>query len=286
LHWMRLPGFDPDEVLREQAVAPDVRARVWIDVSDRRLARLYLADHRAQRFLVRDLPLPDGLDELGKEALAQVVESSVAALLEDASVGLTRAEATSVLTARRPPAGAAVGLAFEALVVSQAVAPELPIGVGVAVRVAAGRRLTDRTEARLWALAAVDLPQRYQSAAIGARLQAVAVRAGAAVAVALGGRTALLVAAGLGPDLTRLEPEQGTAGGAMLTGARWTSALVGRAEVGLSVALRGHARLALSAFADADLRATHYDVMLAEQRTAVIAPYRVRPGLMLGAQWR
>ena len=57
-------------------------------------------------------------------------------------------------------------------------------------------------------------------------------------------------------------------------------------EVGLSLALRGHARLALSAFADADLRATHYDVMLAEQRTPVIAPYRVRPGLMLGAQWR
>jgi hypothetical protein len=61
---------------------------VWVSLADARRARFYFAtvsgrDARdGPRYVLRDLPLPGGVDEMGAEHIAEVVFSSVTALLE------------------------------------------------------------------------------------------------------------------------------------------------------------------------------------------------------------
>ncbi|MEN9578212.1 MAG: hypothetical protein RJA70_1221 [Pseudomonadota bacterium] len=79
------------------AEAPDGHLRLWIQLQPER-ARLYFADPKTARYLKRDVPLPSGLNELGREAIAQVVHSSVVAL-RDGDPGLSRAEMSDAIRA-------------------------------------------------------------------------------------------------------------------------------------------------------------------------------------------
>ncbi|MCL2450633.1 MAG: hypothetical protein FWD17_16925, partial [Polyangiaceae bacterium] len=85
-------------------------ARVWVDASRSDRLRLYFLNATTDRFLVRDVPLSGGLDEVALETVAQLIDSSVSALLSDAEMGMTRAEMTTALRndveARSPPAPA------------------------------------------------------------------------------------------------------------------------------------------------------------------------------------
>jgi hypothetical protein len=91
------------ELLEPLSHAESGRARAWITVPSRRLARLCFADPELQRYLVREVPLRDGLDELGRERIAQVVETATLALLQGAE-GLSRAEVRTALRIHsRPP---------------------------------------------------------------------------------------------------------------------------------------------------------------------------------------
>lgn len=51
--------------------------QIWMVLASQRRARLYFSDSSDQRYLVRDVPLRDGLDELGRELVAQVLISSI-----------------------------------------------------------------------------------------------------------------------------------------------------------------------------------------------------------------
>ena len=97
-----VPQFEHRRALTEQDLLEQGQsgarrtATVWIVMQHPQLVRLVFADPRTQRFLVRDIPLTQGLDELGRESVAQVVESSTLALLQG-SVGLSRAEVQTAL---------------------------------------------------------------------------------------------------------------------------------------------------------------------------------------------
>lgn len=56
--------------------------RIWIALQGGTLARVYFADPAGERFFLRDVPLRNGLDELGREQLAQVVVTSSLAFIE------------------------------------------------------------------------------------------------------------------------------------------------------------------------------------------------------------
>jgi hypothetical protein len=71
-------------------------ASVWILVPSATSARLVFADRANQRFLIRDIPLLQGLDDFGRESIAQVLESSLLALLGGAK-GNDRAQVRSAL---------------------------------------------------------------------------------------------------------------------------------------------------------------------------------------------
>ncbi len=99
IHWSRMDRFDPHDVLRSTAGAGGV-IRCWIDLTDARRARIYFAARSGERFLIRDLELSGGFDELDRATLAEVLDLSLAALAEDERAGLSRAE-TETLLARR-----------------------------------------------------------------------------------------------------------------------------------------------------------------------------------------
>lgn len=106
--------FTPDALL---AVPDgDRRVRVFITLPTSLLAKLYLRGPHGQRFLLRELSLRSGLDELGCESIAQVVSTSTQALLHT-NVGMDREEVRAAL----PPAPPA-----EAQAVASPVIPKPP----------------------------------------------------------------------------------------------------------------------------------------------------------------
>jgi hypothetical protein len=84
------------DLLEKQQLGVRNRATVWILMPHPQAVRLVFADPELERFLVRELPLPQGLDELGRESIAQVVESSLLALLQG-TTGMSRGEVQTAL---------------------------------------------------------------------------------------------------------------------------------------------------------------------------------------------
>jgi hypothetical protein len=86
-----LDASEIDHVIESQPalVLADLRSssssgppvRIWLVLTAAKL-RLYLAEPGERRYLVRDIPLSSGLDELSRERAAQVVLSSALAFLE------------------------------------------------------------------------------------------------------------------------------------------------------------------------------------------------------------
>ena len=80
----------------ERVLAPLAAGHVavWVTLRSPNEARLYFAAPSERgsvpRYLVRDVPLEWGLDEVGSERVAQVVHSSVSALFEGAIEGTAR----------------------------------------------------------------------------------------------------------------------------------------------------------------------------------------------------
>ncbi len=70
--------------------------RIWAVLSLRHGAKLYFSDPTGERFLVREVPLAAGLDESGREILAQVIATSAQAFIEE-QVSSTPTEVASSL---------------------------------------------------------------------------------------------------------------------------------------------------------------------------------------------
>lgn len=95
----RAERFDPEALFATGDHEP-LRIFVAPGASE---ARLYFRAPGGERYLVRKLRLPTGLDAVGRELVGQVVESSVGALL-DSSQGLSREQASREIAGDAPPA--------------------------------------------------------------------------------------------------------------------------------------------------------------------------------------
>jgi hypothetical protein len=91
-----------DNVLKPRA---DRHALAWLTLRSPTVARIYFAfpgeKGSAPRYLYRDVPIEHGLDELGSERVAQVVHSSVSAIVEGQG-GASRLEIEHELAADVP----------------------------------------------------------------------------------------------------------------------------------------------------------------------------------------
>ena len=72
-------------LLRDTVLAPATDPnllRIWVVLASPNVARVYFAEASGRRFLMREVPLRDGLDEFGRENLVQVIVTSAHAFIE------------------------------------------------------------------------------------------------------------------------------------------------------------------------------------------------------------
>ncbi len=311
IRWRRLDEFRPPEILdtADTSGARSAATRCWIDLTDARRARLYFAGRSGARFLIRDVALSGRFDELDLTSLAEVIDQSLAAVLDDERAGISRAEAEHLLAPK--PAEPAPSVAPPAVTVTapseaytatwnrsiragvfyaaQTFAPALPLvsGPGLVVSGPAIAGAGGRWQLGAWLTGQYQIAGDATGDLASVRLATIATRAGACVLRAFGdprsARWAIEVRAGAGADTIHLTPEAGTRdGSAALTPARWSTSLALTAAAGV-VTMFGSDRFRLGArlYADVLPIATHYDVAVDGQPTTVVAPDRVRPGLVV-----
>ena len=198
--WQRVDKLDPADVLRDRRDGETAAVRAWVDVTSATRARLTFAVRTGDRFLVRDVDLSGRFDEVDRAALAEVLESSIGALIANERAGLTRAEAEAVLARREPPRAAArrdraaaaallappppprwaIGFFYAAQALGDETA--LDHGPGIALAVAATEKFANVHDAGrgpvVFASAQYRLPVHEGAPRIGVSLYTVAARAG------------------------------------------------------------------------------------------------------------
>lgn len=289
LRLAQVPVFRPADVL-ERVARRDVCARVWVEVSGTGHARITIADRQAERFLVRELAVPGWPDEMGRETLAQVVESSVTALLENERLGMNRAQAHSVLASAEraiaAPAPESPRLSTSAAISYdvQLFSPQIAFAHGPGASAAVG---WDTTVGRMaaWLRAQYVLPQSHVGEAVGVVLQSIALRCGAGLERHAGARFRLAGGLGGGIDVVHVAPRQGTLNVATVRGAHWQAIAVLRAQLTVTLMLGGQVGISMTPSLEIDPAQRHYDVQGSDAKVTVIAPYRVRPGLSLALEW-
>lgn len=214
----RAAALQLEGVVEPEAGAKQAFVHIWVDLAVPERAILYFADSERERILIRRLPLPNALDEVEREEIAQVVRSAVEALLAGAKIGITRAEAKAELLpdAKPPPqppkpsptpvrrAPISPGAAWQAhpgaFYEAQMYRGSLWQGPGLLAGVqmgAVGGRATLQYRA----------PMQLDGDALGVRLQALSTRLLGTWTLALGG-AALDFGCGPGLDVTYVEPRR------------------------------------------------------------------------------
>jgi hypothetical protein len=313
IRWRRLASFSAPQILD---VAPDpdpgaAATRCWIDLGNPRRAHLYFVGRSGARFLIRDVDLSGTFDELDLTSLAEVIDLSLAAVLENDRAGISRDEAERLLAPKvetpepplappatvvaatpvaRPLAPWSRGVRAGVFYAGETFASALPLVSGPGLVVTAPVFGSDGGGWHLgiWASAQYQLPADASGELASVRLATVSARSGLSVLWPLGvrrpSRFALEVRAGAGFDKIHLTPQAGTRdASAALTPARWSTSLALTAGAGVATTFGGSDRVRVGARLYADLLpiATHYDVAVDGQPTTVVAPDRIRPGLVI-----
>ena len=86
--WSRTERFDPGELLDASRASREHSLDCWLDLSEGPRARLCFAAPSGERFLLRDVALSGRMNDVDCESLAEVLDLSVAALLENERAGL------------------------------------------------------------------------------------------------------------------------------------------------------------------------------------------------------
>ncbi len=309
LLWNRIDRFNPlTELLRGAPLAhPTTTLRCWIDLADLRHATLYFADQRGERFLVRELPLSGRFDEVDQQSVAQVMELSVSALIENAEIGFSRAQAREILARAQPPEAVAAPaappaesprwrLAVGVFYALEDLGAALPLAQGPGLVFALGgleqapvsgaaatSPAADRPEpwAGGWLGAQYWIPIDARQADVGVRLTALAARGG------VEGRWWRLHARlGAGVDFTHVTPLPGVAStGTALVAPHWSTSFIATGALAMRLPLeRAFGPLlafSLALFLDFAPSTTEYGFADATGSHVAFAPRRLRPGLAL-----
>lgn len=295
------------------------RIRIWITLPTPALARITFADPRAERFLVRDVALEGSLDELGREALAQVLVAAAQAFRErrestpreevrralaPSEAGEEHARPVPAAAARPPDTTAprksapdersrsesASASAFAARLrwapgVRYALRAKGPEGVSHAL----GAFLESGME---WSAASVGLaaearyefPHRANGEGVALSISSVALHFG--LVAALGSKRSHGWAAEMGAGFERVAVEVHADGGGGIEPR--SDVLDRRALVygGFGPYFRWrHVRLGVGLRVDVPLAKTHYDVVTDGEATIVLEPWPVQPGAFVTLAW-
>jgi hypothetical protein len=300
VRWARSTRLETGELLEERPQASELGVRAWVDLGDERNASLYFADRAGERFLVRAVALPEGLSPLGREALGQVLELSVRALLEDDRIGMSRAETTELLNARatqsdlpaaerdtppepEPPVlhESQSSLGAEAFYGARLFSSEVSVVHGPGLGLG---WITESSSFRsiVWVSGHYELPEEHRTKAVSVEWRTVRVEGGFGLAFPVstsffaGGRV------GVGADVTSFSPRPGTASGdvtleptSVSTAPVLSAAVEGMLPLGRRFSVSARALVSFYPIR------VHYDLARGSEQAVVLDPYRIRPGIEL-----
>jgi hypothetical protein len=287
---------------------------VFVVPSGRGAVRIYFRAADGERFLVREVALASGFDALGRELIAQIVETSLVSLLHT-TVGITRmqvkAELASaesaaaqggdprpapqpVLKPAAPSAGAPpstlprskfrrleawcaarYGAEWSGSALGVAHGPALELGLGVRLPLLVRTRLTLER----------DFPVTLAAGPIDAHVTTSRWRAGLDVGVPLGKPTTLLLSFGAGQDASRIEPFASRSTSLTPAAVSHEAPAVVRSELRFETGTTS-VQLALAAVLDVPLAHTPYDVDRGANAKQLAEPWSVRPGAALALAFR
>jgi hypothetical protein len=273
--------------------------RIWVEVTRPSLVRLYFADASGHYYL-RDVPLHTGLDEVGRENLAQVIVTSAVAFMQQrvstnirdieqaletpataAVPGTTQREATA---AAASPASEASPWTFRAggfygAALEQS--NELRHGPGALVglaRKSARRRLTLNAQVQYCWPETIEGPDAVLS------VHTLSLRSTFGLDRTFGESASIGVQLGAGADDVRVNPRRLTQ-----SAATPRSVTLLRPAMMLSVRtslIQSNAQWALLIGANIYFSHTHYDVIDNGAPTIEYAPYLVQPQIAFESSWR
>jgi len=297
IDYEELPRFSPNELLSESD-----DPRVWVFVSEPtpRLAKLYFRGPSGKKFLLRRLALKNGLDELGRELIGQVVDTSADALARS-NVGVSREEARADMTEefsadeavnaasspeasgvdqRNPPsehAGPArLGLDVGARGAIKYSGSDLGVDHALGLETAFAFRFESSMFLRLRFVFEHGFGQGIETGSLDAKVRTTALRAGIDTGLTSGVSTWSVGVLG-GADFRDIAPTASTDPNLALAEATSSTIPVIRAETRYELAL-GAFVMTAGLFADASLSSTSYDVQNATGVHTIARPWRVSPG--------
>jgi hypothetical protein len=289
----------PRQELADVATRPTPgRVRVWIDLPQPNRALLLISEPTGQNYIVRELPLSNNLDEVDREQIAQVVQSSTLALLRG-DRSLDRASMQRALGVTPTPAVPPTPVPEEAH------AEPAPTSFGRLTLgpcyswAWTGAQLEERHALGLlfgmteiadsnWSLTMAvyaGLPQQHRTSLVGLKTRE------SSLYLLLGRAWSLSerfdVRGSLGPGLmdTQATPLPSKDDSVQLRGSTTHFRPSLRAELGVELTLSSFV-LTLGPTADVHLERTHYDVRRAGQRLRAITPWMVVPGGQLTVGYR
>jgi len=296
LVWVCRERIDPEEPFRSDGAGAGA-IRIAIELRAGAEARLTLGDTRSDRFVVRRVPLPNGLDEVGREQIGQIVRFATLALRSGSGMTLSRTEARAAIASwpappareasppslaqppRQPRWAVDLGPMWSASIFSR----EIPLVHELAIRAAAGG-VTSHLWG--WVEAGYRLPASERADPIGVELSAASLRLGLAGGQARTRSLSFSGGAGIGLYRVRFAPI-GAASSVQPAApdAFWSAG----ARLILSADLRATTRLTIAAMLACDITAedVHYDLRGADgSARRVLTAFRVAPGLGISVAWR
>jgi hypothetical protein len=296
LVWVCRERIDPEEPFRSDGAGAGA-IRIAIELRAGAEARLTLGDTRSDRFVVRRVPLRNGLDELGREQIGQIVRFATLALRDDAGQTMSRTEAraavaswtappvaeTSPATVPGPPRPPRLAVDVGPIWSVSIFSREIPVVQELAIGGAAGGPASHLWG---WIEAGYRLPASDHVEPIGVEISAASLRFGLAGGQVRTRSLSFSGGAGIGIDRVRFAP---IGASASVQAAAPDTFWSGGARVMLSSEWRVATRLTIGARLACDIAAAdvHYDLRSADgSARRVLTAFRVAPGVGVSVTWR
>jgi hypothetical protein len=293
----------PSEITRVDRLQPDALFAaegrdilVLLASTDPHHVRLQFRSPDGERYLLRRLSLPQGLDAAGRELVGQVIESSVVALVRTRE-GLTRDEAKREMVREDAPVTPESGrqsspIAAAALTGAAEPTWQLRLALRYATRwsgaelgmahgpgVVAGLRWGRARSFGVELGFDRSFPQALNRSALSADVQVGSAHALFELRWSLTRRQALRFAFGPALELARVTPLHAAVGVA-LAPKQLDSVPAFRTELGYELA-GNHYSLGVAAALDVWLIRTHYELAGATESEELATPGLVRPGVVI-----
>lgn len=279
--------------------------RAWVVLHHGDDVRIIFADAERRRYFVRDVPLDNALDEVGREKLAQVLLASSQAFAAHQVEETPREQVEQALAEQAPPTQAPEP-ATRAVAHEPSTAPgeDSTPASRLSWAVSAAYTATYRGPAGFahgpaatleawfdlgsWTLGLAgggryELPHTETGEQVELSVQNSALRLGLLFASIAEQRPIWVVSLGIGWDWVGFHPTQGDPGVALHSSAT-AQRPVGCAGIGRFVQLGG-LRLGASLGAEIAFEKLHYDVIVEQQQRRTLTPWQAYPHATLSLGW-